>query len=271
MRSRCFVLAALAATSALASGAAGAPTSGGRLDSYPAPPSTLRAGQHPYSSSVRLPGGESVRMDYMLYAPAAAARDRTHRWPLIVFLHGSGEKGTDLHLLLRQPLPRTLATTTAFPAIVVSPQLPPEIASWSDRIEPLDALVRSLERRYPVDPKRLYLTGLSLGGFGTWHYALARPRRFAAIVPIAGGYIQGSRAVPSNICALRTLPTWAFHGSADTIVEPSQSQVLVEALRACGSKVARLTLYRGVDHFGSWTRAYSSRALWRWLFAQHRG
>jgi predicted peptidase len=228
---------------------------------YPAPPRVLVAGQHPYSSQ---------GFGYLLYAPAAYAQEPRRRWPLIVFLHGSGERGTDPVLVAKQPLPKTLATTTTFPAVVLSPQLAPPYAWWSDAIGSLDRLVRRVEARYRIDPHRVYLTGLSLGGFGTWHYALDDPGRFAALVPIAGGYVQGSRQVPSGICRLRNTPIWAFAGTADTIVYPYQSEVLVDALRACGSKVVRFTLYRGVDHFGTWPRAYAEPALWRWLFAQRR-
>jgi predicted peptidase len=87
--------------------------------------------------------------------------------------------------------------------------------------------VQQIETRYRIDPRRVYLTGLSMGGFGTWHYALAHPTRFAALVPIAGGYVQGSKAIPPNICALRRTPVWAFDGTADTIVYPYQSEILV--------------------------------------------
>lgn len=210
-----------------------------------------------------------VRVRYLLYAPAAYARG-TSRWPLIVFLHGSGERGTDPRLLERQPLPKTLGGTTRFPAIVVSPQLPPPYTWWSDFIAPMDALVLRLEARYRIDPRRVYLTGLSLGGFGTWSYGLRSPGRFAALVPIAGGYIQGSRAVPTDICVLRRMPIWVFHGADDTTVYPYQSEVLVRALRRCGSRVVRFTLYPGVDHLDSWPRAYADPALWTWLFAQRR-
>jgi len=233
--------------------------------SYPAPPRVLRPGQHAYSS---LAG--KLRLNYLLYAPAAYTKDPTRRWPLIVFLHGSGERGTDPLLVEAQPLPKTLATTTSFPAVVLSPQLPPPYFGWSDVIEPVDALVQQIEMRYRIDPRRVYLTGLSLGGFGTWRYGLQHPARFAALVPIAGGYVQGSSEIPHDICVLRRTPIWAFHGSADTIVYPYQSETLVKALRACGSRVVRLTLYPGVDHFGSWPRAYADPALWKWLFAQRR-
>jgi predicted peptidase len=232
---------------------------------YTAPPQQLVPGQHAYASTV---GRQRVR--YLLYAPAAYAKG-TRRWPLIVFLHGSGERGTDPSVLDAQPLPKTLARTTRFPAIVLSPQLPPPFVWWSDFVEPVDSLVSRLEAEYRIDPRRVYLTGLSLGGFGTWSYGLRHPERFAALVPIAGGYIQGSTVVSRGICRLRSMPIWAFHGAADTIVYPYQSEVLVRALRRCGSRLVRFTLYPGVDHFGSWPRAYADPALWRWLFAQRQG
>jgi predicted peptidase len=238
---------------------------------YPAPPRQLVPGQYPYSSVVRTAAGRGqvqvVRINYLLYTPAAFARQPGRRWPLIVFLHGGGERGDDPQLLKAQPLPKTLAGPATFPAIVFSPQLPLRLTFWSDMIEPVDVLLRRLEARYAVDKRRVYLTGLSTGGFGTWEYGLRHPRRFAALVPIAGGY-DGSSAVPAGICALRNVPIWAFHGALDTIIPPDRSAVLVRALRACGSKVVRFTLYAGVDHFGSWPRAYADPALWRWLFAQ---
>lgn len=231
---------------------------------YPGPPRVLLRGQHAYSSTVG-----SVRVSYLLYAPSGYASG-TRRWPLIVFLHGSGERGTDPRQLDAQPLPKTLARTTRFPAVVFSPQLPPPYTWWSDFVGPVDALVLQLEARYRIDPRRVYLTGLSLGGFGTWSYGLRHPRRFAALVPIAGGYIQGSTAVPNDICILRRTPIWVFHGADDATVYPYQSEVLVRALRRCGSEVVRFTLYPGVDHRGSWARAYRDPALWKWLFAQRR-
>lgn len=237
---------------------------------YPAPPRRLLAGQHAYSSWVRVkvaPGrAQFVQVNYLLYAPAAIRTNPARRWPLVVFLHGYGERGNEPQLLTAQPLPKTLAHTTSFPAIVFSPQLPLQFNGWSEMIEPVDALVQQLRAHYPVDRHRLYLTGLSTGGYGTWTYALRHPNRFAALVPIAGGYEQGG--VPRNICALRNTPIWAFHGALDTIITPEHSEILVRALRACGSKVVRFTLYAGVDHFHSWPRAYADPALWRWLFSQ---
>jgi predicted peptidase len=254
-------LAALSMVAGLAGGAGATAT----VRSYPAPPPILRPGQYPYSSLAR-----KVRLNYLLYAPSGYGTDPKRRWPLIVFLHGSGERGTDPLRIEAQPLPKTLTTTTSFPAVVLSPQLPPTYSWWTSLLEPVDALVQQTERRYRIDTRRVYLTGLSLGGFGTWRYGLQHPTRFAALVPIAGGYVPGSSAIPRNICALRGTPIWAFHGLADTIVSPSQSETLVKALRTCGSSVVRLTLYGGVNHFGSWPRAYADPALWKWLFAQRQ-
>jgi predicted peptidase len=237
---------------------------------YPAAPAKLLPGQHPFSSTVRLAASgraAAVRVNYLLYAPAAYGRNPKRRWPLIVFLHGGGERGDDPLLLRAQPLPKTLAHTRTFPGIVVSPQLSLRFTFWSEMIEPVDALVRRLATRYALDRRRIYLTGLSTGGFGTWEYGLRHPRRFAALVPIAGGY-PGTSGSPPGICTLRNVPIWAFHGALDTTVLPYQSEVLVKTLRGCGSKVVRFTLFAGVDHSGSWLRAYADPALWRWLFSQ---
>ncbi len=243
----------------------------GVREALPSPPARLLPGQHAYTSGVLLRAANHrprfVRVNYLLYAPAAIRSTRVRTWPLLVFLHGYGERGSDPWLLTAQPLPKTLARTSSFQAIVLSPQLPSQFNDWSPMIEPIDKLVQRLAARYPVDRHRLYLTGLSTGGYGTWIYASRHPSRFAALVPIAGGYPGG---VPVNICALRTTPIWAFHGGADTIISPNNSEVLVQALRRCGSKVVRFTLYPGVDHFHSWTRAYADPDLWHWLFVQHR-
>jgi predicted peptidase len=207
-----------------------------------------------------------THLNFLLYAPAAYGRNPKRRWPLIVFLHGGGERGDDPAILTRQPLPKTLSESTTFPAIVFSPQLPLSFTFWTEMIEPVDAVARRLEARYAVDRHRVYLTGLSTGGFGTWQDGLRHPQLFAALVPIAGGY--PGTGVPAGICALRRVPIWAFHGAADTTVFPYQEEAMVKTLRRCGSKVVRLSILPGVGHSGSWLRAYADPLLWRWLFSQ---
>lgn len=225
-------------------------------------------GQQAQTSSVVFTGADgtskTVTVRYLLYLPAAYGRDAEARWPLLLFLHGRGERGDDLQLLTKHPLPQTLAAQADFPFIVVSPQLPGELQSWTAMIEPLNALIDEVEARYSTDPSRRYLTGLSLGGFGTWEFAFRHPRRFAAVAPIAGGFSFGTRSVPSRVSGLTDLPIWAFHGALDQRVSCWQSEVLVTALRARGSDI-RFTRYEDGDHEAAWRRAYADPELFRWL------
>jgi predicted peptidase len=225
-------------------------------------------GQHPQHAVIQVDrneqGIQEVPVNYLLYLPAGYGREPGKEWPLILFLHGRGERGDDLALLKRHPLPEMLARQADFPFIVVSPQLSLDQLWWSAMIDPLNTLLDQVVARYAVDSRRIYLTGLSMGGFGTWEFALRYPERFAAIVPIAGGWQEYSLQAPQNICALKNVPTWVFYGAQDTIVNPMQSQVLVAALQACGGEV-RSTVYPDADHEGSWRRAYADPQLYAWL------
>jgi predicted peptidase len=231
----------------------------------------MRIGQHPSSSKVKVETAANIRktveVHYLLYLPSDYEKALERTWPLILFLHGSGERGNDLELLKRQPLPKILDERKDFPFIVLSPQLPLAMGNWSGLIDPVKALLDQIQAGYSVDARRVYLTGLSMGGFGTWEFALRYPKRFAAIVPIAGGYRYQSKTIPENICDLKDLPVWVFHGARDVNVMPSQSEDMVEALKACGGKV-RFTLYPDADHAVSWTRAYSDPELYKWMLEQ---
>ncbi|MSR47568.1 MAG: phospholipase [Planctomycetes bacterium] len=183
------------------------------------------------------------------------------RWPLVLFLHGMGERGDDLALVARHGPQKQIAAGREFEAIVVSPQCP--ISSqfgWS--LPALTALLDDVMERFAVDPDRVYLTGLSMGGYGTWSLACEQPERFAAIVPICGG------GDPAKAVKLVGLPTWAFHGAADPVVPLAQSEAMVRAIETAGG-VPKFTAYAGVDH-DSWTRTYADEAMWSWLFAQRR-
>ena len=245
-------------------------------------PCPLVPGQHPCASDVTLSIGSgqaiAVRIHYLLYLPGDYGKDPTQKWPLILFLHGSGQIGSDLNLLKTNMLPSMLETRTDFPFIVVSPQLPgpgawtseqsaTQIQYWSPLIDPLNILLDEIPARYAIDSRRVYLTGLSLGGFGTWEFALRYPQRFAAIVPVAGGYQFNSSAIPPGICTLKDLPVWVFYGGQDTTVKPVQSESMIKALRACGGNV-RDTFYPDANHSQSWIRAYTDPTLWEWLLQQ---
>ncbi len=240
----------------------------------PAPTSTetpqLPSAQQPFSAALQIPGKTAglpaVEARGLLYLPADYGRDARRRWPLIVFLHGSGERGDDPQRLVSTGLPQVLQSRSDLPFVVVSPQLPPG-ESWSDEGDMINALTDWIETQYAIDPQRVYLTGFSLGGFGTWALGLSSPDRFAALVPVAGGWELGSDTVPSNICELVSKPIWVFHGAQDETVKPVQSEVLVKALRACGNEV-RYTLLPKATHAASGVLPYRDSELYDWLLQQ---
>jgi predicted peptidase len=204
-------------------------------------------------------------MRYLLYLPQNYTPDQA--WPLILFLHGSSEGGEDVDQVRREGLPKLLETNPDFPFVVVSPQNPADVP-WADNLPELNGLIDFIQAHYAIDPQRLSVTGLSMGGYGTWQLASLYPQRFAALVPIAGGYDYYRPGVPPrNICALKDVPMWVFHGERDTIVEVGRAQPLVEALQKCGGQV-KFTLYPDANHRATWERAYHDPELYRWLAEQ---
>ena len=201
---------------------------------------------------------KTVGCRYLLHLPEDYARTRK-RWPLMLFLHGAGERGDDLALVKKHGPPKFLDDRPDFPCIVVSPQCPAE--EWWDTTV-LVALLDRVSKLYRVDPQRIYVTGLSMGGYGTWALALAQPQRFAAIVPVCGG---GNRLLAKRIAHL---PVWVFHGAEDEIVPLEQSERMVDALRAAGAE-PQFTVYEDVGH-DSWTETYANPELYEWLLAQRR-
>ncbi len=200
-------------------------------------------------------------IDYLLALPEGYS-ENGEAWPLVLFLHGAGERGSDLERVKLHGPPKLIAAGQSIPAIVVSPQCPQD-QWWNAYAETLLALLDEVTATYNVDADRVYITGLSMGGFGTWDLASREPDRFAAAAPICGGGMM--------ISAYRigtSLPVWAFHGEADSVVPVEESQRMVDAMQRRGGN-ARLTVYPGVDH-DSWTQTYDDPAFWEWLFAQSR-
>lgn len=202
---------------------------------------------------------------YVVYVPFDWTPERA--WPVILFLHGVGERGTDGLRQSEVGLGRAIRMNAdRVPAIVVFPQLQPE-QRWLG--EPAEAAMQALDEaieEFNGDPQRLYLTGLSLGGFGVWHLALAHPDRFAAIVPVCGGV--GAETPAAAARKLRDVPVWLFHGADDDIIPVAESRRMDVAMRRAGADV-RYTEYKGVAH-NSWERAYAEPELWPWLFTQRR-
>lgn len=196
-------------------------------------------------------------MEYLLFTPREYGTQSS--WPLLLFLHGSGECGDNLELVKQHGPPKLIAAGKDFPFIVVSPQLPTD--KWWEPIELL-TLIDKICSMYPVDSSRIYVTGISLGGFGTWALAAYASQRLAAIVPICGG---GETLWAERI---KDLPVWAFHGAHDTIVPLERSQAMIEALEKVGG-TPKLTIYPEAGH-DSWTVTYDNPALYEWLMAQKR-
>ena len=201
--------------------------------------------------------GHPVDLRYLVHRPAKTEG----KLPLVIFLHGSGERGEDLNLLkVHGPL-KLIANGSDIPAIVAAPQCPAG-KTW----DPLavKALTDHLVATEAVDPARILLTGISMGGFGTWGTALAYPDTFAAIAPICGGAGIGILEVGK----IAKLPCWIFHGKDDEVVPARFSEQMAAALEKVKAPV-KLTLYPGVGH-DSWTRTYEDPAFWEWFLSQRR-
>jgi len=242
--------------------------------------STGRAADAHFIASEVTVGGH--RYPFQVFVPRDWTPDRD--WPVVLFLHGSGERGSDNQAQLKQGLPPWLKEHGAdFPAVVVAPQAP-ENTVWSGEVE--QAAVAALEKSiatYHGDRSRLYLTGLSMGGYGVWQVAVDHPGMFAAAAPICGGilglddmpelkvYGVPKGADPYAWVAGRVAPTpvWIFHGAIDDQVPPADSRAMNKALVKRGDEV-RYTEFPGVNH-GSWVPTYDSPALWPWMFSHKSG
>ncbi len=219
------------------------------------------------------PQGGQLR--YRLLQPASY--DPQQKYPLVLFLHGAGERGDDNQAQLVWGMREfsSEAVRGKFPCFVVAPQCPKD-EQWVDvpwsadkhtmPEQPTAALRKSLElvgalqKEFSIDADRLYATGLSMGGFGVWDAIQRRPRMFAAAAPVCGG---GDPAYAGRIAQVAV---WAFHGDQDTVVKPQRSREMVEALKAAGGS-PKYTEYQGVGH-NSWSPTYQNPEFYTWLFAQ---
>jgi predicted peptidase len=227
--------------------------------------------QLPQSVTVRAAdddGARDVTVRYMLFTPhdyQAAGQP----WPLLLFLHGLGEcSDSDLELVKIHGPAKFVDSRPDFPFVVVTPQCPPPKREMKDvptawKPAQLIQLLDHVTEKLNIDPTRVYATGLSMGGYGTWRLVAAYPERFAAAVPICGG------GEPDQMAgSLRRVPIWAFHGARDQVVPLCKSQEMVAAVRRAGGRV-RLTVYPDVEH-NSWVRAYENQEVYDWLLS-HRG
>ena len=213
----------------------------------------------PREQALALPlPGRATPLRAWLHLPRGYG-DGTGSRPLVVFLHGSGERGDDLDRVKVHGPPKHAAAGRDYPFILCSPQLEAD-ADW--HLPTLHALLGALRAAWRVDSRRITATGLSRGGHGVWRWAAAYPDDLAAIAPVCG------YADPAAVCRARHVPVRAYHGDADTVVPLAEQQACVDALRACGGNVT-FTIYPGVGH-DAWTPAYDDPALVPWLMAQRR-
>ncbi|MEK7793257.1 MAG: alpha/beta hydrolase [Candidatus Hydrogenedentota bacterium] len=186
------------------------------------------------------------------------------KWPLIVFLHGMGERGNDGLKQTTVGIGHAIeANADRFPCLVVMPQCSPDyVWTAAAALEHIDATIETVLREYSIDKDRVVLTGLSMGGFGSFHYGALHPEMFSCVAPVCGG---------GQVTAAETLaklPMWVFHGADDTVVPPARSQTMVEAIRAAGGDV-KYTEYPGVGH-NSWDNAYGDPEAIKWMLSQKR-
>ena len=173
---------------------------------------------------------KTASLDYLLFLPEGYEAGGEKKWPLMLFLHGAGERGTNVARVAVHGPAKLVKTKKDFPFILVSPQCPID-ERWNP--EALIKLLDQIEATHRVDKSRVYLTGLSMGGFGTWTLGIRHPDRFAAIAPICGGgdWLEVRLASRKNGPALKSLPVWAFHGAKDNVVPLSESQRMIDVLK----------------------------------------
>lgn len=201
----------------------------------------------------------NITVNYLLYLPQDYVKDTSRLWPVLIFLHGSGEAGNDLQKVKVHGPPKLIEQGKQFPFIVVSPQAR-ENEGWEPQV--IIRLIKGIQSKYKVDNEKIYLTGLSMGGFGTWNIASKFPSMFAAIAPVCGG------GDTTGVMKLKHVPVWCFHGAKDNIVDPEQSYRMVRALKKYNPDV-KLTIYPDANH-DSWTQTYDNDSLYAWMLQQKK-
>jgi predicted peptidase len=218
-------------------------------------------------------GGE--KLPYRLLKPAKV--EDGHKYPLVIFLHGAGERGSDNEKQLIHGVSQFAANRDEYPCFLIAPQCP-DGKKWVEVDWSADShtmpkepgevgrltlgLIEQSIKELTVDPKRVYLTGLSMGGYGTWDLLARRPDLFAAAAPVCGG------ADEATAPKIKDIPVWAFHGARDTAVKPARSRNMIAALKKAGGS-PKYTEYPDVGH-NSWEPAYKDPELFKWLFAQKK-
>jgi len=210
----------------------------------------------------------TIELNYLENLPKGYDAKSDKKYPLVIFLHGAGERGNDVEKLKAHGIPLLIKYDAAvlqnYKFIAVSPQCP-DGYSWSFVPEAVEKLIKGCIENLSVDTSRIYLTGLSMGGGGSWTLACRNPRAFAAVAPICGGLWGGDES-DQNLGAIAHLPMWVFHGAKDSVVPLAASAEPVAQLNEIGANV-KFTVYPELEH-DSWTETYENPNFYKWLFSQ---
>ena len=228
----------------------------------------LQAASVQTQQSITVDKVKKIEARFLLYLPEGYEEKKDATWPLMMFLHGAGERGDDLNRVKVHGPPMLVEKGKKFPFIIVSPQCP-RGQVW--KTDELMALLDHVCEKYRVDKTRQYLTGLSMGGYGSWSLGVAYCDRFAAIAPICGGgnFIKLYNASGAKGKALRSLGVWAFHGAKDTVVPLSESEKMINGLKKFGHPNPKLTVYPDARH-NSWSATYDNPKLYEWFLKHSR-
>lgn len=215
----------------------------------------------------------TVGCQYLVSFPRDYDGQSEKRWPLILFLHGAGERGTNVWNASVHGPSKYAAAHPEFPFVLVSPLCPAEEV-WSNEV--LLELLDEMLAKHKVDAKRVYLTGLSMGGFGTWSLGVSQAGKFAAMAPICGGgdrleIILAARGLsgPVKLQNLQSLPVWVFHGAKDPVVPVEESERMVQAMKVAQCEDVKFTIYPEAQH-DAWTETYNNPALYEWFLKHAR-
>jgi len=219
----------------------------------------------------------STHMKYLVWLPKGYGEDPEKRWPMIFFLHGSGSGTNDSAFVMNQGLPEVLfrgEQPEDFPFVVISPQAFTGIPWWGG-VTPdvLLALLDEVSELYQIDTARIYLTGLSMGGYGSWLMSAVYPERFAAMVSTAGTGYGDLNPTIEQLCKVGKTPLWAFHGALDVISDPVGAKMYIVSLQTECEDIQEVkwTLYPDEGHLGTYQRAYRDPELYTWLLGQSLG
>jgi antitoxin component YwqK of YwqJK toxin-antitoxin module/predicted esterase len=202
--------------------------------------------------------------NYLLYLPGEYEKNSNDPWPLIINLHGSSLRGDDLEKVKEYGLPRVIEKGKDFPFIIASPQCPDKKTWATDDWFP--AFLEELKSKYRIDPDRIYLTGVSLGGEGVWNLAIKYPETFAAIAPLCGP--TGRLNFPVQARRIKHIPAWVFHGGRDLLVPVNESETMVASLKKYGGDVT-LEVFPEAGHSSFTNEVYGEKLLYDW-FLGHR-